>query len=92
MKQAKLPSDASLTKSFTVMDTSEESVFLHIQNHGLQNPMGNVYISDGSGHFYSLSMDDVIKGVEFVDFERVNSLDGVFLANKYDIMRTSSTV
>jgi hypothetical protein len=82
---AKLPSDAILTKTFTVMDTSEESVFLHIQNHGPNTPMGNVYISDGSGKFYSLSIDNVIRGTEYVDFEKVNSLDGVFLANKFDM-------
>lgn len=47
--------------------------------------MGNIYISDGSGWFYSESIENVIKGTEFVDFEKLNSLDGVFLANKYDI-------
>jgi Sortilin, neurotensin receptor 3, len=29
-EKAKLPDDAVLSKSFTVMDTSEETVFLHI--------------------------------------------------------------
>lgn len=47
--------------------------------------MGNVYISDGSGKYYSLSISNVIRGVEFVDFEKVNSLEGVYLANKYDV-------
>ena len=47
--------------------------------------MGNVYISDGSGKYYSLSLTNVIRGVEYVDFEKVNSLEGVYLANKYDI-------
>lgn len=47
--------------------------------------MGNVFISDGSGKFYSLSIENVIRGSEFVDFEKVNSLDGVFLANKFDV-------
>lgn len=46
--------------------------------------MGNVYISDGYGLFYSLSMDNVIRGMEYVDFEKVNSLEGIFIANKYD--------
>ena len=46
--------------------------------------MGNVYVSDGSGMFFSLSMDNVIRGMEYVDFEKVNSLEGVFLANKFD--------
>lgn len=45
--------------------------------------MGNVYVSDGSGKLYSESIDGVLRGTEFVDFERVNSLDGVFIANRY---------
>jgi hypothetical protein len=47
--------------------------------------MGNVYISDGTGKYYSLSMDNVIRGTEYIDFEKINSLDGVFVTNKYDI-------
>jgi hypothetical protein len=47
--------------------------------------MGNVYISDGTGKYYSLSMDNVIRGTEYIDFEKINSLNGVFLTNKYDI-------
>ena len=82
---AKLPTEAMLSKTFTVMDTSEQTVFLHIQNRGINTPMGNVYISDGTGKYYSLSMSDVIKGAEYIDFEKVNSLTGVFLTNKYDV-------
>ena len=47
--------------------------------------MGSVYISDGSGKFYSLSMENVIRGTEYVDFEKINSLDGVFVSNKFDV-------
>ena len=47
--------------------------------------MGNTYISDGTGKFYSLSLNNVIRGLEYVDFEKVNSLEGVYLANKFDI-------
>jgi hypothetical protein len=32
----------------------------------------------------------VIKGVEFVDFEKINSLEGVFIANKFDIEKHHS--
>jgi hypothetical protein len=46
--------------------------------------MGDVYISDGSGKFFSLSIDGVLKGAEFVDFEKVNALEGVYMTNKYD--------
>jgi hypothetical protein len=47
--------------------------------------MGNTYISDGSGKFYALSLTNVIRGTEYVDFEKVNSLEGVYLANKFDV-------
>ena len=46
--------------------------------------MGNVYISDGSGRYFSDSLDNVLRGTEFVDFEKINSLEGVFIANKFD--------
>lgn len=64
------------------MDTSEQSVFLHIQNHGMANPLGGIYISDGFGKNYTTSLDKVLRGSDLVDFEKVNSLEGVFLANK----------
>lgn len=74
-----------MANSFTVMDTSEESVFLHVQTHNNQHA-GDIYISDGSGKFYSISIENTVKGLEFVDFEKINSLEGVFIANKYETL------
>jgi hypothetical protein len=82
---ARLPEDAKNLKTFTVMDTSELSVFLHIQTHGSNSPMGNVYVSDSTGRRFSESISNVLRGTEYVDFEKANSLEGVFFANKYDI-------
>jgi hypothetical protein len=84
-EKCKLPNEVITSKTFTVMDTSEQTVFLHIQSNGVKVPMGNVYMSDGSGINYSLSVEHVIKGIEYVDFEKVNSLEGVFISNKFDI-------
>jgi Sortilin, neurotensin receptor 3, len=53
--------------------------------------MGNVYISDFWGLYYSESIKNVLRGTEYVDFERVNSLDGVFLANRYLIAKNKKT-
>ena len=64
------------------MDTSEEQVFLFLENKGLNTPFGSVYISDAEGRSFTLSLENVIKG-QAVDFERVTSLDGTFIANKY---------
>lgn len=52
--------------------------------------MGNVYISDYTGRKFSESLSNVLRGTEYVDFERANSLEGVFLANKYDFIKGSS--
>lgn len=65
------------------MDTSESQVFLFIENHGELTPFGNLYISDEKGRSFTLSMPNVIKG-NAVDFEKVSSLDGTFLINRYN--------
>jgi hypothetical protein len=49
VKRARLPKDAMLSNTFTLMDTSESQVFLFIENHGLDTPFGNLYISDEKG-------------------------------------------
>lgn len=41
-------------------------------------------MSDGSGKYYTLSIEDVLRGIDLIDFEKLNSLEGVFLANKYE--------
>lgn len=64
------------------MDTNESQVFLFLENHGEHSPFGSLYISDETGHYYALSLKNVIKG-SAIDFERVNSLDGTFIANVY---------
>ena len=53
--------------------------------------MGNVYISDYQGKSYSESIKNVLRGTEYVDFERINSLDGVFLANRYLFAKNKKT-
>ena len=83
-ERTRLPTEAVTSKTFTVMDTSEETVFLHIQNHGPETPLGDIFVSDGAGKFYSMSIENVVRGQELVDFEKVNSLEGVFIANKFE--------
>jgi Sortilin, neurotensin receptor 3, len=62
------------------MDTSEQTVFLHVQNHGPTTPLGNIFNSDGYGKNFTLSLENVLRGADLVDFEKVNSLEGVFIA------------
>mmetsp|Transcript_41952 Transcript_41952/g.70015 ORF Transcript_41952/g.70015 Transcript_41952/m.70015 type:complete len:856 (+) Transcript_41952:36-2603(+) len=85
--KAKLPVEV-LEHSYTILDTSEGSVFLHV-NHNIQSggaSTGNVYISDASGTSYSLSLpfNHRDKGGK-CDFEKVEGLEGIYLANFVDV-------
>ncbi|CRG94713.1 sortilin, putative [Plasmodium gallinaceum] len=75
-------------KSYTVLDTSEGAIMLHV-NHGLSSDnvnTGNVYISDASGLNYTLSLPNNIRTSSGeCEFDRVLSLDGVYIANFLDV-------
>lgn len=83
VRKARLPREALTTTTFTLLDTSEDQIFLYLENKGKNTPFGNLYISDEGARSFSLSLDNVIKGTA-VDFERVSSLDGTFIANKFE--------
>jgi len=91
MKKARLPREALTTTTFTLMDTSEQQVFLYLENKGQKTPFGNLYISDADARTFSLSIENVIKG-NAVDFERVTSLDGTFIANKFMFNKKNAIV
>jgi len=82
---ARMPKDYHITDHFTVMDTSEKSVFLYVSDDKVSDPVGNLFISDGFGYKFSHSLENIIKGGSAVDFETVESLDGTFIANRYDV-------
>lgn len=71
--------------SYTFLDTSEQTVFLHVNHNGDKSIYGHVYISDINGMRYSLSLPYNIRSSENqCDFEKVLGLDGVFIANGID--------
>mmetsp|Transcript_29704 Transcript_29704/g.45285 ORF Transcript_29704/g.45285 Transcript_29704/m.45285 type:complete len:857 (-) Transcript_29704:59-2629(-) len=83
-RQARMPKNYHITDHFTVMDTSEKSIFLYISDNKVANPVGNLFVSDGLGYRFTHSLENIIKGNGAVDFETVESLDGTYLANRYD--------
>ena len=56
LEKAELPRDALATTTFTLMDTSEDQVFLYLENKGQKTPFGNLYISDEGARSFSLSI------------------------------------
>jgi hypothetical protein len=88
---AKLPQELE-EKSYTVLDTSEGAVILHV-NHGQGSRetqgAGNIYISDKDGVRFSLSLPNNVRSSGGdCEFDKVLSLEGVYLANFKDIQRT----
>ena len=71
--------------SYTFLDTTEGSVLLHINHFGESSKYGHVYISGADGVRYSLSLKYNIRTSNGqIDFEKVNSLEGLYISNVID--------
>lgn len=84
-RQARMPLNYHITDHFTVLDTNEKSVFLFVSDNSVENPVGNLFVSDGLGYRFTHSLENIIKGGHAVDFEACESMEGTFLANRYDV-------
>lgn len=83
------PIDLSQTKfkehSYTFLDTSENSVFIHVNHFGEKSKYGHIYISNAEGNQFSLSLHNNLRMVEGqCDFDKVNGLEGIYIANTID--------
>ena len=81
-KKARLP--FQLTEhSYTILDTSEGSVFLHV-NHGDYNTgYGNIYLSDSEGLRFALSLRNNKRDAQGrCDFEKVQGIEGIYITNE----------
>jgi len=71
--------------SYTILDTSEDSVFLHVNHIGEKSTWGNVYISNADGLGYALSLPHNRRATNGkCDFEKVEGMKGIYLANYID--------
>lgn len=71
--------------SYMFLDTTENSVFLHINHFGENSKYGHVYSSDSTGLKYSLSLPNNIRSSDNqCDFERLYGMDGIYIANAID--------
>ncbi len=82
--EADLPFEM-MQHSYTVLDTSEDTVFLHVNHAGEQSDWGNVYISNQFGLNYSLSLPHNRRAKNGkCDFEKMEGIEGHYLANYID--------
>lgn len=86
-KPIELPSKAKklAENSYTILDTSEGQVFLHITQEGDKGKYGNIYNSDPTGLRYSMSLRHHVRNFDGqCDFDKVAGLEGIYFANIYD--------
>eukprot|EP00938_MAST-03A_sp_MAST-3A-sp1_P006763 g6763.t1 len=82
---AALPFGELHQHSYTILDTSEDSVFLHVNHIGEKSSWGNVYISNADGLGYALSLPHNRRATSGkCDFEKVEGMTGIYLANYID--------
>ena len=74
---------ANRQSAYTVLDSVTKSVFLHITTNGERNrEFGTILKSNSNGTYYVTSLDNVNRDVMgYVDFEKVQNLEGVALVN-----------
>jgi hypothetical protein len=71
--------------SFTLLDTTQGSIVIHVNHYSKRSDYGSIYVSDSSGRRFSLSLLHNVRTFNgMTDFEKVKSLEGIFIANVYD--------
>jgi hypothetical protein len=70
--------------SYTILDTTEGSVFVNVKHSGKVVVEGDTYISDNSGSRFTASLEDTRREPDSgeVDFHKLRGLDGIYIANK----------
>ncbi|KAG2114629.1 uncharacterized protein F5147DRAFT_834477 [Suillus discolor] len=68
--------------AYTVLDSSTNSIFLHMTMNEFPTPWGNMLKSNSNGTYFGLSIENVNRNNEgFVDFEKLAGLDGIAMVN-----------
>lgn len=79
---AEFPMEDIPEHGYTLLDTSENSVFINVNHYGLMSKSGNIYKSDISGHRFSQSLlRNVRDRTGLCDFSKVEGIDGIYFAN-----------
>ncbi|KZT39018.1 vacuolar protein sorting/targeting protein 10 [Sistotremastrum suecicum HHB10207 ss-3] len=69
--------------AYTVLESSTDSVFLHLTTSDMRSvEFGNLLKSNSNGTYYGVSIENVNRNTAgFVDFEKMIGLDGIALIN-----------
>ncbi|RXK41140.1 signal sequence binding protein [Tremella mesenterica] len=70
-------------RAYTILESSTDSVFLHLTMNSAQNKeWGHIFKSNSNGTYYGLSAEHVNRNsAGYVDFEKMTGLDGIAVIN-----------
>ncbi|KAF1797441.1 hypothetical protein V8B55DRAFT_1516083 [Mucor lusitanicus] len=83
--EAQFPPDQYINRNtFTVLQSTTHAILLNIfKSTGFGTAYGSLYKSNENGTFYHLALDNTNGDASgFVDFEKIQSVDGIILANQ----------
>ena len=71
--------------AYNVLDTSEQSVFIHVNHYGSASKYGTIFVSDATGSTFSVSLMYNVRGDSgLCDFTKISGLEGIYIANVYE--------
>ena len=83
--KATLPFSLQREHSYTILDTLQHQVFLHVTHSLADISYGHIYISNSIGNHFTLSQKYNIKNDKnFCDFERIKGMEGIYMINRYE--------
>ena len=83
--KAKLPFSLLREHSYTILDTMQHQVFLHVTHSVSDLSYGHIYISNSLGNKFTLSQKYNIKNDHnFCDFDRIKGMQGIYIINHFD--------
>ncbi|KAK4688992.1 hypothetical protein P7C73_g1101, partial [Tremellales sp. Uapishka_1] len=77
------PSMRIENRAYTILESSTDSVFLHVtMNSAANKEWGSIFKSNSNGTYYGLSVEHVNRNsAGYVDFEKMIGLDGIAVIN-----------
>jgi len=85
LSPVELPGSILESHSYTILESTQQRVFLHVTHSisGLQ--YGHIYVSNSWGRKFDLSLEFNVKNqFGYCDFDRINALENFYIANHYE--------
>lgn len=89
--EAELPLKGIRDKTYSLVATSSNQLWINVRHAGTHEEYGNIYTSDATGTRFNLSlMHNARDEFGICDISKIEASTGVFIANYYDSVNSES--